>query len=43
VINKLILYTDGEPTDKTDAIMTGNKRKDQKIDFTQIIFDVNED
>ncbi|MBP6740175.1 MAG: VWA domain-containing protein [Leptospiraceae bacterium] len=43
VINKVILFTDGEPSDKTDAIMTGNKMKKLKIDYTQIIFDINED
>ncbi len=43
VINKVILFTDGEPSDKTDSIMTGNKMKKLKIDYTQIIFDINED
>jgi hypothetical protein len=43
VINKVILFTDGEPSDKTDAITTGIKMKKLKIDYTQIIFDINED
>lgn len=43
VINKVILFTDGEPNDKTDALMTGNKMKKLKVDYTQIIFDINED
>ncbi len=43
IINKVILFTDGEPSDKTDAIMTGNKMKKLKVDYTQIIFDINED
>ncbi|MBP7281726.1 MAG: VWA domain-containing protein [Leptospiraceae bacterium] len=43
IINKVILFTDGEPTDKTDAILTGNKMKNLKVDYTQIVFDINED
>ena len=39
IINKVILFTDGEPTDKTDAILTGNKMKNLKVDYTQIVFD----
>lgn len=43
IINKVILFTDGEPTDMSDAIVTGNKMKNLKVDYTQIIFDINED
>lgn len=43
MLNKVILFTDGEPTDKTDAVITGNKMKKMKVDYTQIIFDIDED
>jgi len=42
-LNKVILFTDGEPSDMTDAILTANKMKKLKIDYSQIIFDISED
>ena len=42
-LNKVILFTDGEPSDMSDTILTANKMKKLKIDYTQIIFDTSED
>lgn len=43
VYNKVILFTDGEPSDLEEALINGNRMKKQKIDYTQIIFSINDD
>ena len=43
VYNKVILFTDGNPSDFEDAIELGKKFKNNKIDYTQLIFFINDD
>lgn len=43
VYNKVVLFTDGQPTDLEDSIQLASQFKTNKIDFTQIVFFVNED
>ena len=40
VYNKVIVFTDGLPTDRTDALKTSELFRKNKIDYTQIIFDI---
>ena len=43
VRDKVILITDGEPSDRNEALLTAEKLKVQRVDYTQIIFDFNEE
>ena len=43
VRDKVILITDGEPSDRNEALLTAEKLRVQKVDYTQIIFDFNEE
>ncbi len=43
VYNKVILFTDGEPNDPNRAYFYAQKLKQFKLDFTQIIFYMNDD
>ncbi|MDH4129948.1 MAG: VWA domain-containing protein [Spirochaetota bacterium] len=41
--NKVILFTDGEPSDHSQALVMAEKFKKYKIDYTQIVFNIKED
>ncbi|TGL59389.1 VWA domain-containing protein [Leptospira ognonensis] len=43
VHNKVILFTDGEPSDLEEALLNGNRMKKQNIDYTQIVFSIGEE
>ena len=43
VYNKIILFTDGLPTDQIEALHTAELLKKKKIDYTQIIFDIKDE
>jgi len=43
VHNKVILFTDGRPSDKTEAIKMASLFKKNKIDYTQLVFDIREE
>ncbi len=41
--NKIILFTDGVPTDRSEALKIAELVKKNRIDYTQIIFDIKEE
>lgn len=41
--NKILLFTDGLPTDLNDALHTAAFLKKNKVDYTQLIFDIREE
>lgn len=43
IYNKVILFTDGQPSDFENAIELGKKLKRNKVDYTQLIFFINDD
>ena len=43
VHNKIILFTDGEPSDREEALLNAGRLKKQKIDYTQIVFNIDDD
>ncbi len=43
VHNKIILFTDGQPTDRMEALKMAELVKKNKIDYTQLIFDIKEE
>ncbi len=43
VHNKVIVFTDGIPTDRTEALKIGELIKKNSVDYTQIIFDIKDE
>ncbi len=43
VHNKIILFTDGQPTDRAEAMKMARLIKKNKIDYTQVVFDFDDD
>ena len=43
VHNKIILFTDGQPTDRLEALKMAELIKKNKIDYTQLIFDIKDE
>jgi len=43
VYNKIILFTDGQPTDRLEALKMAELIKKNKIDYTQLIFDIKDE
>ena len=43
VYNKIIVFTDGLPTDRTEALKIGELIKKNCVDYTQIIFDIKDE
>lgn len=41
--NKVILFTDGKPSDRVEALKMATLFKKNKVDYTQLIFDVKEE
>ena len=43
VFNKIIVFTDGLPTDRIEALKIGGLIKKNSVDYTQIIFDIKDE
>ncbi len=43
VHNKIILFTDGQPTDRPDALRLAELIRKNEIDYTQLIFDMKDE
>ncbi|MBN2078275.1 MAG: VWA domain-containing protein [Spirochaetes bacterium] len=41
--NKVILFSDGRPSDLSEALLNGERMKKQGIDYTQILFSIDDD